>query len=827
MPTKGLPRDLRRLIDQLWFIGCTEAERRRSHAGKLDALTEATVWICDVLAIRAGWHKERYYLSHIDVLKGSCDGERRKLRSSLAEFDIDLDQLLKEQYLERKNDGTNDNSPVHRKHVDVPDTELSLTIPNFPQVLCVSDKLRKLWSDSIGDLPIAIDELEETDDIDKRRGRQPDFGDADQKDIDHIYGEFKDSLRYAYDAAVDSTASLPGEAFTLLTRWTKEEHPIDDCYPVRYVLGYLLPTYVRYHLRKTLREQLSGLEVLFESDEYVRTQTHTFVETRLSGCVFNYEKRARKTITVPDADTFKTVKDIETRLWEAFGGTPERSYRHLFMMPMVNYASSPPTVLGHWYFRMPELHEEDGERRILNMARTKQRASGIFFEMLYQRYCCAIAREIARGIARRDPSSSNNRLRILARVYGMATVVQVQTGASKEDSIQSDLDGGILTELGASGGVFDHNADVLKNVLELWKKDLNDICIQGLDKVERSGARFDILVELCRQLQSMAVERTTETHQRSMLQSFRSISVHVDDLRQKIADHKLYPHDAEDAWERLMHTSALYQGSACLHNSKDGGQISIGKSKWQYHRFHGLCSTCIREDKSKLKLRGEVDRRLAYLFQMEEEARKHDEKNVKWEEIKHDNVAARERFVKFCENFGSAEEDYGEPAARTFTWLKRSAQTSSTEPQVSAVVTMLHMFGVAVDLAERVGPKNHLTEVPENWLMALYGIARLAKIEEKHKEKHEDPDVRVVSISRIAEQGDILQFSMDMPFKQRDFKKILENAKAGRPSSRAHEIKWAHAQVGLRLDENESWVSMKTEPERDSLQFIWRKVRVV
>ena len=71
-PRAGRRADADRYAEYLWTLGLTTAVTRPSAWGKIDALTEATVWIQDLFAAERGYPDDRpYHLSTVRVLHGN------------------------------------------------------------------------------------------------------------------------------------------------------------------------------------------------------------------------------------------------------------------------------------------------------------------------------------------------------------------------------------------------------------------------------------------------------------------------------------------------------------------------------------------------------------------------------------------------------------------------------------------------------------------------------------------------------------------------------------------------------------------------------------
>ena len=194
-------------IDRLWALGYARAAQRQFAPGKLDALAEATVWICDTISAAKSPKIPDYYLTNVLIQHQSPSFTR----TSLASFDDDIrPHLLKNEQLRRIDSSRNSTS------ISVP----SHLLDDNPSPL---QHLPKLWNEAIRDLG-----------IDSPLDPSPSTVDAPSAAIQH---EFHQSLRLAFDSLSLVTSS---PAYTLRLK-PISKCPVTTAHSVPYVMGYCLP----------------------------------------------------------------------------------------------------------------------------------------------------------------------------------------------------------------------------------------------------------------------------------------------------------------------------------------------------------------------------------------------------------------------------------------------------------------------------------------------------------------------------------------------------------------------------------------------------------
>lgn len=400
-----------RRIERLLALGYAEAARRKKSAvARLDALAEITAAVCDLLAPPRP--KDSFYLSHVDVLH---DG--KLAASTLAEFDKDIAGLL----------------PDARRTVEL-FRPWQISIPEHA-VAQAGQALVSFWNEAIGSLCLSPNRPQ---------------GARIQAIPKDVASEFHATLRYAFDTIVEEDAT---NAFTLRVDPRGKEYKLTNEHRSSFLLGYCLPSSRLDDVTSKLAEaeipQLSGtssteklslLETLLEPADKTqpfRSQSHTNVATRMAGLVLGQMHRsallARPAAYTGPRDTtipLEVMIALEQAVW---GEVPDS----IFMMPLTNDdfvgVADSPRALAHWY-RVLSVDRFDIESLIAG----HYRASMLFSEVLYQRYCKALGSALAAGIL--DGLSAaelTGGLGWIASAYGVADAYRVEVLPAESTSLLS------------------------------------------------------------------------------------------------------------------------------------------------------------------------------------------------------------------------------------------------------------------------------------------------------------------------------------------------------------------------------------------------------
>ena len=254
---------------------------------------------------------------------------------------------------------------------------------------------------------------------------------------------FKNSLRLAFDAIANQFTEL----FTLWLQPCPDATPfkVDDTTQVTYALGYCLSRETRYRLATQNRSQFTpialgdgdqGVEVVFrpkpDTNSILRTQSHIFTQTRLSGIARNYKEYVK---IVPPA-YYGYVDALERLIWQI---SEDKS--HIFMMPLVNYGFEPthtPTVAALCYTRV----SDDEAKDMLRLATQRQSASIKFHRTMYISCCDAVARILATGLIEDEQLDGlNARVNTLIQTYAerLTVTVTVHDQADEQTSLLNKL----------------------------------------------------------------------------------------------------------------------------------------------------------------------------------------------------------------------------------------------------------------------------------------------------------------------------------------------------------------------------------------------------
>ena len=705
---------IRRYAERLWSLGLATADARRSAWGRLDALTEATVWIQDLLA---GWRlhagdRPRRHLSLVEVLHGDT-----VVRTSLPSFARPRDAA--------------------RTFCSAADGSVTLALSDAPGRRAAP--LAEWWRAALDDLDIDLASL----------ARQvPDgllplgSGIRPGETVPDIVREFKKNLRSAFDSVVES---IDGNEFTLWLRPGGRTYPVSRDYRVPYTIGYCLPHRLRHYYLTRAEDALDlrqlgetpgvGLEVLVEprGRSVARTLSHVFIESRLSGFVAGYHACAEQLAEIP-SDSCGHVASLEKRIWKSIEP-------HVFMMPLVNYYGSEPhhapRVVAHWYVHVADLEPPTIHR----LAVRRARANRVFFETLYVLYCEVVARELTRWLleSAAPPAVLNARLKSMSELYSMcvdvgAAISGADAGADGIHAYFRTLDD---NGFGHRDGLpWDRTLEVL------WRKGmkaLESVTItwrpRGEPLTER--VKFDVLVRVFDNLRQEAQKRHDVRYFLGVFRDMANAAGRIRKLIDEAGEH--LGHRDHHAHLKAMDT-LWYNDDNVVTCEYRGARKQIDPDGPWFVPAHDCCFTKEGQGMEIGECRGESEecvvehwRRLYYVFQgpgggvfayrrgSREQATGIAERSAK-------GTPAAVRFTEFIERYGRRCN------TNLWEWLKSSCAYGDDAPTVPAIVTILFMEDAAsVRIGERlVGQferyeRTGLRGLAPGWQRSLRGIADLAR----------------------------------------------------------------------------------------------------
>lgn len=705
--------EVHRYAERLWTLGLTTAVARRSVWGRLDALTEATVWIQDLVAgqrPRSG--RAPHHLSLVQVLHRDT-----VIRTSLPSFACPPD-------LAGARCSSSDESVA-----------LALSAPVDPRAAPLAEWWRAALEDLDIDLPSVARQVPD--------GLLPlGSGVRACEAAPDVVREFKRNLRSAFDAVVES---IDGNELTLWLRPGDRTYAVDRDCRVAYTIGYCLPHRVRhYHLARAENaldpRQLGetpgvGLEALVEPGDggVARTLSHVFIESRLSGFVAGYDACAARLAEIPP-DSCGHVAALEKRVWST-------AEPHVFMMPLVNYHGAephhPPRVVAHWYVPVGDL----APATVYRLAVRRQRTNRVFFETLYGLFCDAAARELTRWLLEpaAPPASLNARLRSMSEIYG--TRVDIEADMSP--------DGGGDDDIHAHFRTLDENGFGRRAGLP-WDQTLRVLSRKGMRTLESvtiawrprdhsltARARFDVLVRVFDNLRQEAQKRHDV---RYFLDVFRDVAKATGRIRTLI----------DEAGEHLghrdhhAHLKAMdplwYNDDYAVTCEYRGARKRIDADGPWFVPAHDCCFTkevrgmalgdC---ENGSDECAAEHWRRLYHVFQGpaagdSPDARGNAEQATGIPERSARGTPAAVRFTEFLERYG------GRCHTNLWEWLKCSCLYGDGAPTAPAVVTILFMAdAVAVEMGDGLlgqferHERTGLRGLPRGWQRSLQGVADLAR----------------------------------------------------------------------------------------------------
>ena len=708
----GRRGDADRYAERLWTLGLTTAVARPSAWGKIDALTEATVWIQDLRAAERGHPGGRpHHLSTVRVLHGNT-----VVRTNLPSFFRTRDALA-----------------ASRPAADGSVT-LVLSGPSDDRAA----PLPEWWRTALEDLGIDLAAVAR-----QAPDRLLPFGSGIETcEIDpDILRSFKKSLRSAFDAVVES---IEGNQFTLWLRPGGRTYPVAPGYRVPYTVGYCLPHRLRhYYLARTADpldpRQLGetpgvGLEVLVEphAGTVARTLSHVFTESRLSGFVAHHRACAERLAEVLP-DNCAHVESIEKRIWNA-------TEPHAFMMPLVNYGSEPhhaPRVVAHWYVPVSDLDPPT----LYRLAVLRQRANRAFFETLYGLYCDAAARELTRWLLEPavPPGSLNARLKSLSALY----------------SVHVEIEAGVLDPADGAEGIHAHFRSLDDNGFGdtaglPWGQTLKVLWLKGMKALEsvsiawRPGGaaltarvKFDVLLRVYDNLRQEAQKRHDA---RYYLGVFRDMANAAGRIRQLIDEAGQHMGHRDNHAHLKAMDPLWYNDDYAVTCEYSGSRRQIDPDGPWFVPAHDCCFTKEAQGMEIGDCGSEGDecaaehwRRLYYVFQgpadgVSPGARGGPEQATGISERRARGTPAAVRFTEFIERYG------GRCGTNLWEWLKSSCAYGDDAPTVPAIVTILFMDEAeAVEMSARLVARfdRHeragLRGLAPGWQKSLRGIADIAR----------------------------------------------------------------------------------------------------
>ena len=711
-PRAGRRGGADRYAERLWTLGLTTAETRPSAWGRIDALTEATVWILDLFAAERGYPDDRpYHLSTVQVLHRD-----KVVRTNLPSFFR-----------------TRDAQAAPRSAAD---GSVTLVLSGPPDDRAVP--LAEWWRAALEEFDIDLAAIAR-----QAPDRLLPFGSGIEPcEIDpDVLRDFKKGLRSAFDAVVES---IDGDKFTMWLRPGGRTYPIAPGYRVPYTVGYCLPHRLRHHYLARTANRLDprqlgeapgvGLEVLVEphAGTVARTVSHVFTESRLSGFVAHHRACAEGLAeALPDA--CRHVESLEKRIWNA-------TEPHAFMMPLVNYGSEPhhaPRVVAHWYVPVPDLDP----RALCRLAVRRQRTNRAFFETLYGLYCDAAARELTRWLLEpaTPPGSLNARLKSLSGLYSVHVDIEAEI---VEPADGADAVHAYFATLHDHG--FGHRAGLP------WDQTLKVLWLKGMKALESvtiawrpdgqaltARVKFDVLLRVYDNLREEAQKRHDV---RYYLGVFRDMANAAGRIRQLIDEAGQHMGHRDNHAHLKAMDPLWYNDDYAVTCEYRGSRKQIDPDGPWFIPAHDCCFTKEAQGMEIGDCGSEGDecaaehwRRLYYVFQGPADGgaaarRGGTEVATAIPERSARGTPAAVRFTEFIERYG------GRCGTNLWEWLKSSCSYGDGAPTVPAIVTILFMEEAeTVEMSARLVARFERHEraglrgLAPGWQKSLRGIADIAR----------------------------------------------------------------------------------------------------
>ena len=644
--------------------------------------------------------------------------------------------------------------------------------------------------------------------------------------------EFLRDLRSAFSAIFDFISDADfhsGVPFTLQVSWTSDRQKVTTEQYVDFALGYCLPSHTRYYLLENTRlddTMLNSLELIFtHPKDRIRTQSHSFVQSRLSGQIRNQKRRPPDTRSAPDDSKFDNVKNIEDLMWENLASGTASEYPHIFMMPLVEYPSSTtqpsltnrPLPLAHSYL---QTKATDDPSLLVAMVHARHKVSALFFEAINRRYCDALAREVAHAAIGRGLEP---RVEMISKLYGKptdhVTLGRLPCSGGDSVSLHDRLTDRRLEQFGAA------KVNLPKGISK-WLRDRYLHCRIKRDKLDVLLRLRDRFFALIKERERVELVDELEADLAALVQT-------VTTVRKYMTRHR---HEASSQWELLRGFKFLYDdNSNCLCKSVD--DLSANRvadslktlpdyPKRPFLNAHSISSCCTRDRREWVE--EEIYRRLAHLFRAPEDSlieHLNAPFQVAWPKDGSEVRQRCNRFIQFCRDLGKS----GDAHVVAFECIKRAAQSEPKEPTMAAIVLMLYMLRADLTLelpecsAERrsSGTLEHtdlrdpVSNPPDDWPLSLAGIAGLATAENRSDKS---------SSVFVDPSGDDLRFWVVNAAFYRNYPEIRKKAADGLSGSRVTNLRYAYAQPygPVRDTEEIGSISVEREPATNGLVVSWR-----
>lgn len=410
------PQD--RMAERILAMGYTEAKRRRNMVAKLDALMDATAAFCDVYV-----ETREFFLPNVDLLY-----ERESVSRTIAEFDVWTRNVMPQRPTTGLSNGWSLNLPASIKQEQI--------------------------ADLIGWWTCCIKELN----LNAQRPPAPTFSAHDP----NATNEFHRSLRYAFDA-LPVRPGTTERLYTLRVDYGGHEYRLseDGRYRDTRAMGYCFsasqarklnlvapakderPEEVASHLAKID----AGWDSRFECLEEIQrppadggpflTQSQNNMATRIATLVRNSGLRSEKLTRSAVLWGSRNGKEwlLERAAWQTLERRAfDRSERPLlYLMPLTNHeiigSDVLPETLALWFLAV------DSDLDVETLLERRFAACAAFSQVLYDRYCKAIGKEVATEIVHRS-SSLPGRLASLATAFRLAAVsANKSEGATLSDEL--------------------------------------------------------------------------------------------------------------------------------------------------------------------------------------------------------------------------------------------------------------------------------------------------------------------------------------------------------------------------------------------------------
>jgi len=714
----------RRLGRRILAMGYTEAKMRTNLQSKLDVLTETTAAYCDVFCPNPD--EKSFFVANVDVFHNDKVASR-----TIAEFDTETKVPM-------------------RQGEPVSITEYwMLRLPKFIPAPALVD-LVGWWKNH--DTLAMLQKYQIA--TQAARAPTPDRETA---------GEFHESLRYAFDA-------IAGEgAYTLRVDNTAAEYLIATAVPTKQALGYCLsssravevhtllqgwePVGANTEETVALKHALESIDKLVHKDKFpsrlallealqlpkagqiLRSQSHSNVVTRTATLVRNPRLRSRaipKTTEIAGEFSDGASWDLPRGSWAVLekGAWPGGWPPTIFIMPLTNHefiaTDAVPETVAFWYVAV----EAEELLDIEALLSRRFRASAVFSERLYQRYCQALADVIAQAIVKGRSSADtlNQACRRVSDAYRVPVALNIsnlkadaQTGMRSTDpdsvwmQFQNLRAAGLISGVSRWGPATDESVSALAikasgpdrpthrtDVLLRLHQSLE--VARGRSGGGSDGAAYESLSENIYEMSQM-LERAMQ-FQGAIRKRLRTTAAHFGFRKVRWPDLQLLG--------RFFAPAGKYVCDPDAKVDRLGGG-----SLWAFPIGHDSCGTCACKQTGG---KWELGRRAAYLAGAKVTGTPiPDVKTEAWE------LNPRgEEILLAMERLPQSLNEKLHPDA--WEWIKRASGEATEKPCPASLVVLLLMEGrkVAVTQATLEGHATYLLSLPDEWELSLAGIAALA-----------------------------------------------------------------------------------------------------